>query len=91
MTDPQQPSSPYQVTPDPQQPPRRRSVARTVFGWILIAIGVLALLGRMAAMTSGNAAGAANSAEAAGQLFGALLIIVLPLVVGILLLRRPKA
>lgn len=75
----------------PAQTPPKRSTVRTVFGWLLIVVAGLAVLGTLANLGSGNAQGAGNAGELVGQLLGALLFIAVPLVVGLLLLRRPKA
>ncbi len=81
---------PY-ATQTPEQTLPKRSKVRTFFGWLLIVVAALAVLGTLANLGSGNAQGAGNTGELVGMLLGALLFIGVPLVVGLLLLRRPKA
>lgn len=84
-------SSSAETTPT-QHPPKRSGV-RTVLGWLLIAIAVLALLGNLARLTGGNgdSGDSGGTAEMLGALLGAGLLIAVPLVIGVLLLRRPRA
>lgn len=81
-------SSSAQTTP--AQNPPKRSGARTVIGWLLIVLAVLALLGNLARLSS-ITDGSGDTAETLGALVGVVLAIAVPLVIGILLLRRPKA
>ncbi|WP_131104621.1 hypothetical protein [Ornithinimicrobium sufpigmenti] len=74
----------------PAQNPPKRSGVRTVLGWLLIVIAGLALLGNLARLSSLND-GASGTAEMLGAIVGVVLAIAVPLVIGILLLRRPKA
>lgn len=80
---------PIQNTSD--QAPPKRSRARTIFGWVLIVIAVLMLLGNLARLTSGGGISSGDTAQATGALVGMVLAIGIPLVGGLLLLRRPTA
>ncbi len=69
----------------------RRPVWKTVLGWILIGIGSLGTLGLMSNIGSGRfGAGTDSTAEFIGYIFGTMLVSLLPLVLGILLVRSKK-
>lgn len=75
--------------PTPTATPER-SRGRTVLGWVLIAVAALALLGNIGRIAGGGS-GSGDTTQTAGALVGIILIIAVPLVAGILLLRRPRA
>lgn len=79
------------TSPEPTstQAPPQRSRVRTILGWVLIVIAVLALLGNLGRLAGGGG-GSGDTAQTMGALVGMVLAIAIPLVGGLLLLRRPR-
>ena len=75
----------------PSAAPQRRPVWKTVVGVILIVIGSIFTLSLLSMIGSGRfEAGGQGAAYAIGYLFGTGLVSVVPLVLGILLVRSKK-
>ncbi|WP_203567638.1 hypothetical protein [Aestuariimicrobium ganziense] len=72
--------------PVQQQAPGK---GRKIFGIILLVWAGLAILGQLTTLTQGRGPG--GGAEWVGWLIGVILFIVVPLVVGLKLVRGPKA
>lgn len=78
----------HQHDPGPSMQPPRRKRWRTVLGVILIVIGILAGLGGLSgAMTATDDI---DAGYLVGTLLGLLVVVVIFVVPGLLLLRRPR-
>lgn len=74
-----------QYSPGPQ-----RHQGKFIGGIVLVAFGIFVFLGQLAAVSQGLSPKAENAGELIGHLLGIAVLGVLPLVVGIVLIRKSK-